>query len=55
MPSLREFLEPVVAEMNPEDAIEEQYKVGFHVVRALAALRAPSQGRGSCLPSGCVR
>lgn len=27
-PSLREFLEPVVAEMDPEDGIEEQYKVG---------------------------
>lgn len=27
IPTLREFLEPVVAEMDPDDAIEEQYKV----------------------------
>lgn len=27
VPSLREFLNPVVEEMDPEEGIEEQYKV----------------------------
>lgn len=31
MPTLREFLDPVIQEMDPEQGIEEQYKVSFHV------------------------
>ena len=29
VPSLREFLDPVIQEMDPEQGIEDQYKVGF--------------------------
>lgn len=41
-PSLQEFLAPVILEMDPEEGIEEQYKVSVHQLKhALACRQSP--------------
>jgi len=37
-PSLQEFLAPVIMEMDPEEGIEDQYKVSCHCVSSFHAV-----------------
>jgi hypothetical protein len=35
MPTLREFLSPVIEDMNPENDIEDQYRVGYATTQCI--------------------